>query len=212
MVSLTIDFFIFLNIFLILTSALSVVLSRGAVQSVLFLILTFFNSAILLFYLGIEYLAYVFIIVYVGAIAVLFLFVVMMLNLAVLETPHKSNRLLSIISFCGVIAILGVLVISTLNRISLVIWVEDQLVSTPWSELFFLKEDIKAVGETLFNRFWLEFLFCSIILLSSMLGTIGLTLSSRAMLINQFNKKQDLFKQVSRKSNIFIKSGRVQLD
>ena len=193
-------------------SSIMVIGLKNPVHSVFSLILTFCISSCLLLTINIDFLAITFIVVYVGAIAVLFLFVVMMLNLAVLETPHKSNRLLSIISFCGVIAILGVLVISTLNRISLVIWVEDQLVSTPWSELFFLKEDIKAVGETLFNRFWLEFLFCSIILLSSMLGTIGLTLSSRAMLINQFNKKQDLFKQVSRKSNIFIKSGRVQLD
>ena len=78
----TIEIFLFslFSLFSLLSATL-VILLNNAVQSVLFLVLTFFNVACLLLLLGSEFFAFLLIIVYVGAIAVLFLFVIMMLNL-----------------------------------------------------------------------------------------------------------------------------------
>lgn len=72
-------------IFLILITSLLVILSKNPVQSVLFLVLVFFFSSLLLLLLGAEFLSILLVIIYVGAISILFLFVVMMLNLKVVE-------------------------------------------------------------------------------------------------------------------------------
>jgi NADH-quinone oxidoreductase subunit J len=71
----------FLLGFIVCTTGLFVFLSKNPVHSVLFLILTFFNSSAIVLLLNADFLALIFVIVYVGAIAVLFLFVVMMLNI-----------------------------------------------------------------------------------------------------------------------------------
>jgi NADH-quinone oxidoreductase subunit J len=85
----------FLLGFLVCTTGLFVFLSLNPVHSVLFLILTFFNSSLILLLINAEFLALTFVIVYVGAIAVLFLFVVMMLNLKIIpkESSFSSNFL-----------------------------------------------------------------------------------------------------------------------
>jgi NADH:ubiquinone oxidoreductase subunit 6 (subunit J) len=70
---------------LILISALCVILSKNIVQSVLYLILVFFLCSLFLIYLGADFIGLILLIVYIGAIAVLFLFVVMMLNIRILE-------------------------------------------------------------------------------------------------------------------------------
>ena len=81
---------------LALVSGIMVIQARNPVHSVLFLILVFFNSAGLLILLGLEFFAMIFLVVYVGAIAVLFLFVVMMLNIKLAEISEKRLRYLPI--------------------------------------------------------------------------------------------------------------------
>lgn len=78
---------LYINFFvvLILITSLCVILSKNPVQSVLFLVLVFFFSSLLLLLIGAEFLAILLVIIYVGAISILFLFVVMMLNLKVVE-------------------------------------------------------------------------------------------------------------------------------
>ena len=87
---MTIYFFYFFS-FLIISSSILVIFSNNAVHSVLYLIFTFFNSAILFLLMNAEFLAMTIVIVYVGAIAVLFLFVVMMLNIT--ESEIKEGFL-----------------------------------------------------------------------------------------------------------------------
>ena len=84
-------YFFYLFSFLIISSSIFVIFSNNAVHSVLFLIFTFFNSAILFILMNAEFLAMTLVIVYVGAIAVLFLFVVMMLNIS--ESAIKEGFL-----------------------------------------------------------------------------------------------------------------------
>lgn len=75
-------------------SSLMVILSRNPVYSILFLVLTFINVSSILFFLELEYLPLIFIVVYVGALAVLFLFVMMMLNIRVTDLKEKNLQLL----------------------------------------------------------------------------------------------------------------------
>ena len=80
-----------------------VIQSRNPVHSVLFLILVFFNGAGLLILLGLDFFAMVFLVVYVGAIAVLFLFVVMMLNIKLAEISERKLLYLPIGGFLGLL-------------------------------------------------------------------------------------------------------------
>ena len=86
-------FFIFLGLF----SAIFAIFSKNTIHSILYLILVFCNASGLLFLLNVDYLAFVFLIVYVGAIAVLFLFVVMMLNVKLSSRTETFSKYLPII-------------------------------------------------------------------------------------------------------------------
>ena len=86
-----------------------VIQSRNPVYSVLFLILVFFNAAGLLILLGLDFFALVFLVVYVGAIAVLFLFVVMMLNIRLLENAFNFTIYIPIIIFLSLIFIFQII-------------------------------------------------------------------------------------------------------
>ena len=94
-------FFLFSSIALI--ASIMVINAKNPVHSVLFLILVFCNSAGLFILLGVEFLAITFIIVYVGAIAILFLFVVMMLNIKLVELNENMLRYLPIGALIGLI-------------------------------------------------------------------------------------------------------------
>src|SRR5437016_2877500 len=96
-------FFFYLFSALAVASAVMVVASRNPVHSVLFLILCFFNGAGLFILLGAEFLAMILVIVYVGAVAVLFLFVVMMLDVDFVELRQGFQRYLPIGALIGAI-------------------------------------------------------------------------------------------------------------
>src|ERR1700689_697892 len=87
-------------------AALMVIASRNPVHSVLFLILAFFNAAALFILLGAEFLALILLIVYVGAVAVLFLFVVMMLNIDFTELRRGASHYLLLGGLIGVVLVL----------------------------------------------------------------------------------------------------------
>lgn len=91
------------SLLLILLAALGVIISRNVVQSVLFLILVFFLCSLLFIYLGVEFIGLIILIVYIGAIAVLFLFVVMMLNVRVLEIVSNFSVYLPLALFLSFI-------------------------------------------------------------------------------------------------------------
>ena len=103
-----------------MVSALMVIQSKNPVHSVLFLILVFFNSAGLLLLLGLDFMALIFLIVYVGAIAVLFLFVVMMLSIKLAEINEKRLRYLPINAILGLVFLIEISLILDNDLISLI--------------------------------------------------------------------------------------------
>nr|YP_010947448.1 NADH dehydrogenase subunit 6 [Mimica arnoldii]WGO62534.1 NADH dehydrogenase subunit 6 [Mimica arnoldii] len=181
-----------------LISSLMVIGLSNAVHSVLFLILVFCNMAGLLLMIGAEFLSFLLLIVYVGAIAVLFLFVVMMLNI-------KSDFLrLSVHSIAPIglfifiilfnqfmISIYGFELVGTdENDSNLISWVLESNHMT----------NIKAIGRVFYTEYGLLFLLCGIILLIAMIGAIVLTMHQRRDV-----KKQRIEIQLARNPNKIIK-------
>ena len=171
----------------IVVSAILVVISRNPVHSVLWLIVTFFGSSGLFILLGAEFLALILMIVYVGAVAVLFMFVVMMLNINFDQLRSGFTRYLPV----------GLL-------IGLILFVELSLVFSDWvpANSYDYKiqnstigdiENTKQLGLVLYTDFVLYFQLAGIILLIAMIGAIVLTFRKRPGV-----KKQSYFSQISR--------------
>nr|WCH57902.1 NADH dehydrogenase subunit 6 [Hypnea nidulans] len=187
-----------LNLFLFLLfgilagiSSLMVIISRNAVHSVLFLILVFCNTSALLLLLGSEFLSLMLIIVYVGAIAVLFLFVVMMLNVKI--NPLKINQY-SITPIGSLIFFLFFSILSnSMRELDLINYQYSGVKFTSWvSEINFVN-NIEIIGNVLYTNYCVLFLTCGIILLVAMIGVIVLTMHQRRDV-----KKQRIEIQLSR--------------
>ncbi|MEO0042974.1 MAG: hypothetical protein RL329_2422 [Bacteroidota bacterium] len=154
--------FYFLSI-LAIFSALMVVFSRNPVHSVLYLVVTFFSIAGHYFLMNSQFLAMVHIIVYAGAIMVLFLYVIMMLNLNTDTEPNKSNWVKGAAVVTGGLMML-ILVVSTKSADQLPI----QKALNPNIGL------ISNLGKVLYNEYMLPFEVSSILFLVSMVGAVML--------------------------------------
>jgi NADH-quinone oxidoreductase subunit J len=154
--------FYFLS-FLAILSALMVVISKNPIHSVLYLIITFFAIAGHYILLNAQFLAAVHIIVYAGAIMVLFLYLIMMLNLNADVEPHKSKWLKFSATITG--GLLMIILVGALKKIS-----SDSIPSTPDMNIGL----VKNLGTVLFNDFALPFEVSSILFLAAMVGAVML--------------------------------------
>lgn len=185
---------------LTLMSGIMVIQARNPVHSVLFLILVFFNAAGLLILLGLDFFAMVFLVVYVGAIAVLFLFVVMMLNIKIAEINEKKLRYLPIGGLLGLLFLFEVLLIVDNDLIPLIILDNAEKIQE-YQEVFFTNwmsnmetlTNIQAVGNIIYTYYFYFFLMASIILLVAMIGAIVLTMQKGVRI-----KRQQVFLQNTR--------------
>ena len=154
-----------------------VVSARNPVHSVLFLILAFFNSAGLFVLLGAEFLAMILVVVYVGAVAVLFLFVVMMLDIDFAELRSGFMRYLPIGALIGFV-LLAELVLLFGH------WVVAPgvagLQAAPLPPNAAEITNTRALGDVLYTRYVFGFQAAGVILLVAMIGAIVLTLRERA--------------------------------
>lgn len=181
--------------FIMIASAFMVILSRNPVHSVLFLILCFFNSAGIFLILGAEFLAFILVIVYVGAVAVLFLFVVMMLDV---EFKSISS---TVISYLPIGLTIGVIILAELMLV-LFTWKRDY----SFTDNLSLSTDTQysnteIIGLVLYTDNILFFQLAGLILLASMIGAIILTVNHRPSA-----KRQDINKQVERDAESSIKN------
>jgi len=166
-------FYLFASVAVV--SGVMVVTARNPVHAVLFLILAFFNSAGLFVLIGAEYLAMALVVVYVGAVAVLFLFVVMMLDVNFQELRDGAARYISIGAVVG---------LALLAELSLVLGsaafgdakVMGGALPTPPADQV---ENVRALGQILYTDLFVLFQISGLILLVAMIGAIVLTLRSR---------------------------------
>jgi len=160
---------------LILISALCVIISKNIVQSVLYLILVFFLCSLLLIYLGADFIGLILLIVYIGAIAVLFLFVIMMLNIRILEITSTFSIYLLLAFFLSFIFI-SLLVYIYWNNYY-IIEPNNIVVYTDWT--LFNNIKIVAIGQLLFNINYILFVGATLLLFIAMIGVIILTLNKK---------------------------------
>jgi NADH-quinone oxidoreductase subunit J len=158
-------------------SGVMVVSARNPVHSVLFLILAFFNSAGLFVLMGAEFLAMILVIVYVGAVAVLFLFVVMMLDIDFAELRSGFMRYLPVGALIGLILLAELLLIfgSWIIAPTVANVAAAPLPANAANAL----TNTRALGDVLYTRYIFAFQASGVILLTAMIGAIVLTLRRR---------------------------------
>ena len=190
-------FFFYLFSLMAIASALLVITAKNPVHSVLFLIMCFFNAAGLFILLGAEFLAMILVIVYVGAVAVLFLFVVMMLDV---DFTELRSGMLNYLPVGGVIG--------------LILLAELVLLFTTWNVPVDLKaqaanpegiSNTKALGEVIYTQYVFFFQTAGLILLVAMIGAIVLTLHHRTGI-----KRQVVADQVARGPATAVEIKKVQ--
>lgn len=177
------------SLILIFCSFLAISCNNG-IYAVLYLILVFVNSSILFFVLGIEYLAVSLIIVYVGAIAILFLFVVMMLNLKQHESIEVNLRFLPLVFF---FALISFILLLTEGKIESNVQIGTDLTYVNYFENLIRFPNLSNIGLLLFDEGLLYFILAGYILLLAMIAAIALTFH-----MNMDVKRQSIFTQTSR--------------
>ncbi len=179
---------------LTVTSALLVIFARNPVHSVLWLIVAFFNAAGLMLLLGAEFIAMLLVIVYVGAVAVLFLFIVMMLDVdfAALRSGFTRN-----LPF----GILLALVLLAEMIIAVAAWKAGPVTAGVAPTVTNPQPNIVALGELMYTRFLMPFELAGLILLVAMIGAIVLTHRSRGD-----SRGQNISRQIDRRPGEAVKN------
>jgi NADH-quinone oxidoreductase subunit J len=156
----------------LLSSAVAVISVRNPVHAVLFLVLCFFNVAGLFLLLGAEFLAFILLLVYVGAVAVLFLFVVMMLDINI-RTPRQE--------FKRYLPVGGAVAFVLLAQLVLIVsaWAVSPRALTTQASSQGAIENTRALGKVLFTDYFYPFQISGLVLLLAMMGAIVLTLRDR---------------------------------
>ena len=182
--------FFYLFAGLTVASAFMVITTRNPVHAVLFLILAFFNAAGLFLLLGAEFIAMTLVIVYVGAVAVLFLFVVMMLDIDFAELKSGYTK------FLPVGTVIGVVLLSELVLV-LGSWMGGgvKIASVPTAPIpdAGTLTNTESIGQVLYTDYVFYFELAGLILLVAMVGAIVLTLHHRTGV-----KRQNIADQVAR--------------
>jgi NADH-quinone oxidoreductase subunit J len=180
-------------------SAFMVIAAKNPVHSVLFLILTFVNAAALFLLIGAEFLAMILIVVYVGAVAVLFLFVVMMLDVDFVELRQGFLNYLPVGALVGIVFLVELVLVLG----AAVIRPGTQKVIT--SPIVAGVTNTEALGLVLYTRYVYFFQAAGLVLLVAMIGAIVLTLRHRVRV-----KRQNISEQNARTKATAIEVRQVQ--
>ena len=180
-------FFFYMFSAIVVASAIMVISSRNPVHSVLFLILAFVNAAGIFLLAGAEFLALMLIVVYVGAVAVLFLFVVMMLDVDFAQLRQGMLQYAPIGIVVGIILLLELLLVAGSAFLA---------PEAAGSGALPMAEGVNntlALGQVLYTNYIYLFQACGLVLLVAMIGAIVLTLRHKPNV-----KRQDIAAQVAR--------------
>jgi NADH-quinone oxidoreductase subunit J len=181
--------FFYMFAFVAVASAFMVIAARNPVHSVLFLILTFFNAAGLFLLTGAEFLAMILLVVYVGAVAVLFLFVVMMLDIDFAEMKAGALEYAPVGALVGIILAAELIIVLAGNVLSPSAATSGANPIPPLSE----RTNTQALGDVLYTDYIFYFQIAGLVLFVAMIGAIVLTLRHRENI-----KRQDINQQVAR--------------
>ena len=185
----------------IILSALMVIFSRDPINSVLFLIFSFVNAAGIFLLAGAEFLALILVIVYVGAVAVLFLFVIMMLDFNIENIKKETRKYLPFVLFIGAILFLEItLMIYTPEIFSN----EFKIIGKSYTGN---QSNTEMLGNLIHTDYFLQFQLAGFILLVAMIGAIVLTLRHR-----DYVRRQNISNQINRDSKSSIELVNIKLN
>ena len=187
--------FYFFASFLIVT-CISVIFSKNPVNSVLFLVLAFLNSTFLFILIGAEFVGIILAIVYIGAVAILFLFVVMMLDIQITTLMFNIKRYIPLaLLFAGVI--LAEIIYLTVFKSS----------KSNLSEIVRSSNNTEEIGNVLYTEYFIDFQLSGVVLLLAMIGAIVLTHVYRPSIKRQNIDKQNATYSKDRIKLVETKSG-----
>lgn len=188
------SFFLF-SAFLV-TTCIFVIFSKNPVNSVLFLVLAFLNSTFLFILIGAEFVGIILAIVYIGAVAILFLFVVMMLDI------QKVTLMLNIKKYIPIAAVFASIILAEI--IYLTVYKTNKVnpdVITKYDN------NTEQIGDVLYTKYFIDFQLSGIVLLLAMIGAIVLTHVYRPSIKRQNIDKQNTTSSTNRVQLVKIKSG-----
>ena len=191
--------FFYLFAAMCIASAFMVIAAKNPVHSVLYLILAFVNAAGLFVLLGAEFLAMILVVVYVGAVAVLFLFVVMMLDVDFAELRQGFLQYLPVGALVGVVFLAELLLVVGTWAIG------PNVTSMVAAKVPAGVTNTEAIGLVLYTQYVYYFEAAGVVLLIAMIGAIVLTLRHKPSV-----KRQDIAAQVARNRNSAIEIRKVQ--
>ena len=183
------DFAFYLFAITVVTAGLFVVVSKNPVHSVLWLILAFLSSAGLFVLLGAEFVAMLMIIVYVGAVAVLFLFVVMMLDVDFAELRGELAKFVPLAGLIGVVLLMELALVFGVWETADAALANRDAVTPDMGDV----QNTAALGQLIYTKYIYLFQAAGLILLVAMIGAIVLTLRHRKDV-----KRQDILSQIYR--------------
>ena len=187
--------FYFFASFLIFT-CISVIFSKNPVNSVLFLVLAFLNSTFLFILIGAEFVGIILAIVYIGAVAILFLFVVMMLDIQITTLMFNIKRYIPLaLLFAGVI--FAEIIYLTVFKSS----------KSNLSEIVRSSNNTEEIGNVLYTKYFIDFQLSGVVLLLAMIGAIVLTHVYRPSIKRQNIDKQNTTYSKDRIKLVDPKSG-----
>jgi NADH-quinone oxidoreductase subunit J len=192
-------FFFYVFAIIAVASSVMVISSRNPVHSVLFLILVFVNAAGLFMLAGAEFLALILIVVYVGAVAVLFLFVVMMLDVDFAEMRQGLLQYMPIGALIGVVLLLELLLVAGSFVIS------PEVAGGTGVPIDLSIDNTRALGEVIYTRYVFLFQGAGAVLLVAMIGAIVLTLRHKPNI-----KRQNPGRQSARRAEDAMKVVKVE--
>jgi NADH-quinone oxidoreductase subunit J len=163
------DFVFFVLSFVLIASGLSVITSRNPVTAALSLVLAFFNAAGIWLLLQAEFLAIALVLVYVGAVMVLFLFVVMMLDINLDKLREGFWDYLPMAGFIGILMMVEMVMVFKTKQFNL----------SPLAETLPNSSNTELIGNTLYSDYVLPFELASVVLLIAIVSAIALTLRDR---------------------------------
>jgi len=178
-------FFSYLLLGLLGLAAFLVISSRNSVHSVLSLISVFLLSSVLLFCLNVEFLALSFVIIYVGAIAILFLFIVMMLDIKIADTSFDFLNYGTLSYFLSFIFTLEIIfpILNLSNHPTVLFSINYTWVNW-FAELDFFS-NVQAIGQLLYTYYFVFFLIAGFILFVAIIGALMLTVNLNKSLFKQ---------------------------
>ena len=182
-------------------AAFMVIAAKNPVHSVLFLILAFVNASGLFLLLGAEFLAMILVVVYVGAVAVLFLFVVMMLDV---DFAELRQGFLQYLPIGGVVGIIFVIELVMVVSVWAIVPNVSQVIASPIPPIA-STPNTEALGHVLYTRYVYFFQAAGVVLLVAMIGAIVLTLRHKPNV-----KRQNIANQVARRKATAIEIVKVR--